>query len=320
MTIWDMSQLPAREQFGYWHEVICQAFVPLTPSRKYLGGGFPSNVETRPLLQINRARIASQPQTTRHGPREVSDTDGAFYFVNLQLAGRCFTRHCDEEGVVQPGQFVLVDTTQPYYFDFDDTWQMMSYRIPQQHLRVRLAGARPLLGVPIDGRGLGGVVTSLMRALWDVDDTPGITRLSELEESFASAVSAVAMAGGEPPAREAMRAAVMRYARDHLADRTLSVSTVCRRFGISPRTLHNLFADAEDSFAATIRALRLDRCAAILANPATTATIADIAVAHGFDDPTSFSRAFRRRHGMSPREARSRMKPCQCTNSQVDVH
>ena len=40
---------------------------------------------------INRARIASRAQTTRHGPREVAATDEAFYFVNLQLAVDCRT-------------------------------------------------------------------------------------------------------------------------------------------------------------------------------------------------------------------------------------
>jgi nitroalkane oxidase len=25
--VWDIAALPAREQFSYWHEVICQAFV-----------------------------------------------------------------------------------------------------------------------------------------------------------------------------------------------------------------------------------------------------------------------------------------------------
>jgi transcriptional regulator GlxA family with amidase domain len=68
--------------------------------------------------------------------------------------------------------------------------------------------------------------------------------------------------------------------------------------------LHNLFADADESFAATVRRRRLERSAAVLADPTTTATVTAVAGAHGFDDPTSFSRAFRRRFGVSPREMR----------------
>jgi AraC-like DNA-binding protein len=299
MPVWDVSRLPERDQFDYWRQVICQAFVPLTPGRKEPGPGFASTVETRPLLGINRARIASRVQTTRHGPREVAATDEAFYFVNLQLAGRCRTQVGATDTVVRPGQFVLVDTTRPYYFDFDRDWRMLSFRVPHRALP-----GRPRIGIPVDGAGVGGVVTSLMRALWDVDETAGPPAMHDLELAFAAAVSAAAAPGAEPTPRAALRAAVLRHVRDHLADSSLSVTSVCRHFAISPRTLHNLFADGEATFAATVRGLRLDRSARVLADPATTATVAEIAAAHGFDDPTTFTRAFRQRFGSRPSDVR----------------
>jgi AraC-like DNA-binding protein len=301
MPVWDVSRLPERDQFDYWREVICQAFVPLTPGRKEPGAGFASTVETRPLAEVNRARIESRAQTTRHGPREVAHTDGAFYFVNLQLAGRCRTQVGTTETVVHPGQFVLVDTAEPYYFDFDADWRMLSFRVPHHLLR-----RSPRVGVPVDGNGVGGVVTSLMRALWDVDAAAGPAAISELEHAFAAAVSAATPAGApaDPTPRAVLRAAVLRHVHDHLTDSSLSVTSVCRRFGISPRTLHNLFAEVDGTFAATVRGLRLDRCARALADPSTTGTIAQIAAAHGFDDPTTFTRAFRRRFGNRPSDVR----------------
>jgi AraC-like DNA-binding protein len=96
---------------------------------------------------------------------------------------------------------------------------------------------------------------------------------------------------------------VLSHVESRLGDR-LTVGGVCSRFAISPRTLHNLFVDADESFAATVRGLRLERCATILADPTNGATVSAVAAAHGFDDPTSFSRAFRRRFGCSPREVR----------------
>ena len=55
MPVWDVSRLPDRDQFDYWREVICQAFVPLTPGRTEPGPGFPFTVETHPLAEVNRA-------------------------------------------------------------------------------------------------------------------------------------------------------------------------------------------------------------------------------------------------------------------------
>jgi AraC-like DNA-binding protein len=303
MPVWDVSRLPDRDQFDYWREVICQAFVPLTPGRTEPGPGFPFTVETHPLAEVNRARIASRAQTTRHGPREVARTDGAYYFVNLQLDGRCRTRVGNSDAVVHPGQFVVVDTAEPYFFDFDDDWRMLSFRVPHH-----LLASAPQVGVPVAGEGVGGVVTSLMRALWDVDETAGPAARLELERAFGAAVSAATAPTGDLPApvpRAALKAAVLRHVHEHLADPSLSVTSVCRRFGISRRTVHNLFADDDETFAATVRGLRLDRCATALADPATTGTIAEIAATHGFEDPTTFTRAFRRRFGSRPSDLRS---------------
>jgi AraC-like DNA-binding protein len=119
-----------------------------------------------------------------------------------------------------------------------------------------------------------------------------------------SAVAPPTGDGPEPVPRATLRAAVLRYVADHLADSSLSVTSVCRRFAISPRTLHNAFADGDETFAATVRGLRLDRCAAVLADPTVTRTIAEIAASFGFDDPTTFSRAFRRRFGSRPTDVR----------------
>lgn len=312
MPVWEVSRLPERDQFDYWREVICQAFVPLTPGRKAGAPGFASTVETRPLAGVNRARIASRAQTTRHGPREVAATDGAYYFVNLHLAARCRVQVGGAETVVRPGQFVVVDTTRPYFLDFDADWRMLSYRVPHAAMRGIAGGAGPRLGAPIDGAGVGGVVTSLMRALWLVDEAAGPAVQHDLQQAFTAAVSAAIApppGDGAAPPRAALRTAVLQHVRERLTDPSLSVSSVCRALALSPRTLHNLFAGEEQTFAATVRRLRLERSAAVLADPTCTATVADVAAAHGFHDPTTFARAFRRRYGCAPRDVRASGRP-----------
>jgi AraC-like DNA-binding protein len=302
VAVWDIAALPAREQFSYWHEVICQAFVPLTPHRTTEEDGFAAKVETRRLAGLNRARLRSRPQRTDHGPREVARTDGAYYFVNLQLEGRCITTVGDRTDVVRAGELVIVDTAEPYFFELDRPWQMLSFRVPHSDLDVKLHGRRPRLGRPVAPTGAGAAVAALMPALWSVDaDSPAA---ADLGESFATAVAAATAEHTGTTRAGVTRAAVLAHVERRLGDRELTVAAVCRRFAISPRTLHNLFADAGESFAATVRRRRLERCATLLADPATTATVTAVARAHGFDDPTAFARAFRRRFGVSPREMR----------------
>jgi len=311
--VWDVAARPGREQFGYWHEVICQAFVPLTPSRADRGDGFAARVETRPLHEVVRAHIVSQPQRTAHGPAEVARTDGAYYFVNLQVAGRCRVRQGAADSVVEPGRFTVVDTTEPYWFDFDAPWQMLSYRLPHDLLDGRPGITASLLGQSFAAAGAGGVVTAMLAALWDVDTAAGPVACAELEHALASAITAALTRrpeAGVPP-RPLLRAAVLRHVHRRLGDPALSVGSVCRRFAIAPRTLHAAFADGAGSFAATVRRLRLERCAALLADPGTTGTVTEIAAAVGFGDPASFSRAFRRQFGCTPSEIRDNARTAQ---------
>lgn len=318
MAVWDVAARPDREQFGYWHEVICQAFVPLTPRRADRGPGFAARVETRPLHEVVRAHIVSQPQRTSHGRAEVARTDGAYYFVNLQLAGRCQVRQGQVESVVEPGQFTVVDTAEPYWFDFDAPWQMLSYRLPHELLDERPGAVASQVGRSFDATGAGGVVTALIGSLWEVDAGAGPVACAELENALASAVTATLTGRPGPvaPARSLLRAEVLRHVRRHLGDPSLSVGSVCRRFAIAPRTLHAAFSSegTSGSFAATVRRLRLERCAALLADRGTTGTITEIAASVGFDDPASFSRAFRRHFGCTPSEvrcdARTAQPPC----------
>lgn len=311
MAVWDIAERPVEDQFGYWHDVICAVFVPMTPRRTIAGDGFPSWVEARSLGTMERMLTCSQPQQTVHGPREVSVSTEGFYFVNLQLAGRYQVRQGGRETVVSPGQFVVLDTTEPYYFDFDSRWQMLSFRVPHELLSSRLANPRQGTVVSIDGaRGLGGVASGLMRSLWELDEPVSAAASIELEQSFASVISVAMGAAGDQDEslHDGLRAGVLRFVAANLGDPALSVATVCRKFAISPRLLHKLFEHQEQTFAETVRTMRLQQCARLLADPANSATITEIALRHGFTDSTSFSRAFRRQFGLAPRQMREHVQ------------
>lgn len=160
MAVWDVAARPTGEQFGYWREVICEAFVPLTPTRRRDVDGFSSRVETRPLARVMRARIASQPQRTTHRAADVARTDGEYLFVNLQTAGTCAVEQGGRRSLVRAGQFTVVDTASPYDFEFDEPWAMVSYRVPHALLGGRLETARRVTGGCWDARGAGAVVTA----------------------------------------------------------------------------------------------------------------------------------------------------------------
>ncbi|MBS1699702.1 MAG: helix-turn-helix domain-containing protein [Actinobacteria bacterium] len=301
MARWETSALPEAEQFEFYEQVICRAFVPLRPIAHVRGGGFASTVETRPLGALNRASVASRRQATHHGPGEVSDTDEAYYFVNLQLEGRCLARQGNTESLIAPGQLTVLDTTRPFYLDFDQDWRMLSFRVPHSFLDGRFAGGRLATAQTIDDRGAGAAAVAFTRTLWSIGDDVPDYAAEDLTRAFAAVVTA-ALSSAAPDDEllrpSVSRALVVQYLHEHLADPALSVGTVSRALALSPRRLHTLFEGSDETFAAALRTLRMRRAAELLADPARTVTAVGAAV--GYPDPASFSRAFRRVHGEPP--------------------
>jgi AraC family transcriptional regulator, positive regulator of tynA and feaB len=78
---------------------------------------------------------------------------------------------------------------------------------------------------------------------------------------------------------------------------------VAAHFGISTRYLHKLLEEHGETFGQIILGKRLERCASEL-RQGTCLTISEAAFRWGFNDMSYFSRAFRRRFGVTPREYR----------------
>ncbi|MBC7578551.1 MAG: acetamidase/formamidase family protein [Tardiphaga sp.] len=90
-----------------------------------------------------------------------------------------------------------------------------------------------------------------------------------------------------------------------LGDPDMAPARVAQAEGISERYLQKLFEGTGSNFTHYLRERRLQRAWADLSNPAEAHhAISEIAYRSGFNDSAHFSRAFRARFGLSPREFR----------------
>jgi transcriptional regulator GlxA family with amidase domain len=83
----------------------------------------------------------------------------------------------------------------------------------------------------------------------------------------------------------------------------VDIDTVAQRIGTSRRQLQRVFAELSDgSFRTTLSAVRMSRARRLLAD--SDMPIAEIGRTVGYAMPAQFSKAFRHRHAVSPREYR----------------
>jgi AraC family transcriptional regulator, positive regulator of tynA and feaB len=308
MRTWTTDTRPNEQLFSYWREVLCEAFVLLDPVLKSEATRFRGRVESRTLYSTSQARIASKAQTNNRRWGEIRRNPVEYCFANFQLEGSCVVRQDGREALVGPGSFSVVDTTRPYYLDFREDWSALSFRIPRNQLASRLAEPRLATARAVRGdTGLGLVASRFAQSL---DQLSGDVSV-ETQEGLSTALnSVIALALGatfetketdRASARQALHKAVETYISDHLADPELTPEVIATRFGVSRRTLYSVFEESSLSIVSLIREQRLLRSARDLLT-AKNGNVLAVAMRWGFNDASHYSRLFKSRFGISPRD------------------
>lgn len=161
------------------------------------------------------------------------------------------------------------------------------------------------LDTPV-GRMLGDFMVLLEQSL------PSLT-VADLT-SLTPAVRAMVLAGAAPSAERARAARgqiaftrkekVRQIIIANLRNPGLDPDMLCRQAGMSRTSLYRLL-DSQGGIARCIQRERLRAAHGEIADPAGSRPITAIAAALGFEDPSSFSRAFKQEFGFTPREARA---------------
>jgi AraC-like DNA-binding protein len=113
--------------------------------------------------------------------------------------------------------------------------------------------------------------------------------------------------GGSGGPREVLLLQVKDFLDRNLAGPGLTLDDAARANAISLRYLHLLFHGTGETAQGYLRRRRLERAQELLLGSSREISIAEVAWRSGFDSPSSFSRAYRARFGVAPRDARRKM-------------
>ncbi|UZE21400.1 transcriptional regulator FeaR [Pseudomonas sp. B21-056] len=300
-----------RQGFEAWHHDLaekCGTFhaEPPTGSGATSFTGAMQNLSgSHPVL--DGSRIISNCRHLHRARQDIRADDKDFYYLVLQVGGRAKMCQADNQARLGAGDLVLLDITQPCDFYFDDLSDQMSLIIPRHALQQRLGQRQPLFNQPLGATStLGSMAGLLTQRLFDS------SRLQP-EEAFAlfDALLALLRPGistapeCENPGVQAQKLVKAKVLiEQYLRDSELSPERLAKAIGTSVRNLHRLFAQHDTSVGRYILEHRLQRCAESIARAAPQEKITAIAYAWGFNDVSHFSKAFKTRFGVSPRDYR----------------
>jgi len=238
----------------------------------------------------------------------VSQLDG--YQLFLQMEGVWHLAQAGRERLIEPGSVILLDQNVPFRSVKRGRWRHRAITVPRAEIDPWVPPDWRRGGL-LCGGSLGKVVAAYARALTDeigsLTPQEGSAGFDHLCQLFA--LSAAATTDRREMTREALRAAklaeVRRYVERHLGD-DLGVARVAAASAISERGLHLLFEPTGISFTAYVHRRRLEKCRAMLTDPAFAGrSISEIAFACGFNSLPTFYRVFQHACGAAPGEVRA---------------
>ncbi|MFE7133759.1 helix-turn-helix domain-containing protein [Streptomyces sp. NPDC057638] len=263
------------------------------------------------------------------GPRELirpsrtlqQSTDG-YLSVCRPLVGRVHVFQDGRHAAARGAQLVAYDCSRPYKVIMPERFRMVVLLLPRRltGLSARdteLLTARMWCG----SQGLGALLSDLLVGLEQHGDQVN-TGIELLGGSMAGLVTALcterlrSMAEELGLSRPTLMPSIQAFIRERLADPDLCPLTVAHQYNVSLRYLQKIFREHDTSPARWIRDERLARSRSDLADPRFDhLAIAAIGERSGFYAASHFSRLFRDRYGITPREFRKRREAPSPLNS-----
>ncbi|GAA4605695.1 helix-turn-helix domain-containing protein [Actinoallomurus liliacearum] len=266
-------------------------------------GRFRATVDSAHVGPVILAHIRGAAHQVTREADHISSTDGELLKVTLHRSGPADVFQDDRTRRARAGDLVVFDTARPYRLTVTDACDVIVIAVPRTMLGANadVISRRAAMPVPCEA-GTRAVIAAFFSDLAErIDDLPGGSNL-HLADALASLL--VATFTDTSPQRVEVTAdltdRITAYTIANLGDPALSVESVARRHGISPRYLHRLFQRRGITFAAWVRQERLIRIRRDLQDPAlATRTAAAIAARWGIPDSGHLSRALKKEFGLS---------------------
>jgi AraC family transcriptional regulator, positive regulator of tynA and feaB len=274
---------------------------------------FSGRIERRTVAGLELTQFSSTPLSFAKFPVVSASSPDRSCIVITQLEG---VRRYYQEGtrcVLRPGDTTLLDSGRPWSSDCGGRCSRLYLRVPiwlmQDRLHLSTLPALPRISLATAmGATLFRLLTSLFQEGEAFTAEEAESALDAYLEVLASHLEGANLARPAPSPQNRLSQLIEGFIQDNLADPTLGPGAIAEAVGISVRHLHRVFSTRGRRVSDWIREQRLERCSADFVDRRFSGkSITEIAFSWGFSDSAHFSRCFKLRFGVSPREFRLRV-------------
>ncbi|MDM0065014.1 helix-turn-helix domain-containing protein [Variovorax sp. J31P207] len=300
---WSSESLPDAMRLRGWRDALHATMLEMdaVPLQR---DGFFSSLERCTLHTVLPQQVHGAPQKISRCAADIARGHRNAYYLISQPRLPWRVMQAGAEQLVQPGDAVLIDSREPYQFDFSAGLECLSIEMPIEWVEHWVLAPGRLIGQPVRGdAGWGRALRGTHEAL-----TPGAGAASApdngcdalIEAQLGGLLSLLGEAAG-PARASAANARALAVMRARFMQPGLSAAEVAAEAGLSLRSLHRAMAAQGQSFLATLMALRVDAAAGLLAQARWRhLAVAEIGRRCGFADASHFARQFLQRRQTTP--------------------
>lgn len=306
IPIWSTDQFAPADRAEAWSEFLSASHLPWSLFERP-DDSFRASAS---LKQFNNLRIIRCCCGALQGFRsrsEIAASNDDYLGILHVLKGSESLRIGSDEVRVDSGSFVIWDSSRPMSFRVPEHLEKISLILPSQAVTGIFPDVYDYCGKVIRGQeGLGAVfvdlVRSLEREMWR-SDSRHLSSLIRPSLEMLSAVFTSLVNVSPETVGQAHAIRIRRYILRNLQDSDMTPRCIAEANGISLRYLHQLFEDSGSTVSEWIKERRLERSREDLLQTYQP-NVTEIAFRWGFNDSSHFSRCFKARFGVSPRDYR----------------
>lgn len=300
------------ERLDYWIDLICDEFVQLDCSIDE-HSNFKGRLCGWDLDDIRVSEVSGDPQHVTRSKKQIAKAKEREFLLSLQID---YTGILSQDGRVaqlHPGDFVIYDSTRPYFLHFDQPFRHVVLQIPYDSLAEHFLQPENITARTVSAQTAMGALASqfIQSVACRVDTLSPQERhvinqhIIELIVLAMSSTASLREVDGQSIPRTAMLERIKQYIEVNIRHPQLSPALVAKHHQISERYQRMLFASTGTTISRFILEKRLALCREMLENPELCDySISQIAFSNGFNDASSFSRKFKERYDVTPKEYR----------------
>lgn len=302
----DLSLIPSRYRYEFWHDVGSLVHRPIKSGYEASAEVLSVRAKVKLADNVFIGRMAASDQYFERTEKMIkSDLIDSYQLVLLEKGSVHWTAQSTDSSA-QEGDILLLDNREISRSEWS-VHQQIYVLIPREVLRSQGCHG-PMKRVIRAMDPCTEILRQYIKSFWEYQQEVSSETNKKLVQGLASLTriyfsnSGITCDTETEKSWEPIQDSIEHWISSHLDDPDLDVEQICLSFYISRSKLYELFQPM-GGVRSYITNCRLERAYWILTNSVPPISISKIAQQLGFRSLSSFSRSFRDRWGLTPREA-----------------